>query len=224
MTLTNILILVSAYLIGALPSAYLAGKRHGVHLREVGDGNLGTQNTYRVLGLKPALCVGALDIGKGALATWLATVLSDDPLVPYVAALSAAIGHDFSLYIRFAGGKGMATVLGSVLVLQPVESLLGLGLVGLALLLLRNWDLAWSLGMGSMLAWSFYLRRPPWQSLWLVILFVSIGVKKLIDIPHARKVRQAAATASHRDANGLPVDAALENGGRAPCGQGEAGN
>jgi glycerol-3-phosphate acyltransferase PlsY len=192
MTLTTVLLLATAYLIGALPSAYLAGRRHGVHLRELGDGNLGTKNTYHVLGLKPALCVGALDIGKGALATWLAKTLSDEPLLPYLAALAAAIGHDFSVYIRFAGGKGMATVLGSLLVLQPVESLLGLGLVGLALLVLRNWDLAWSLGMGSTLAWSLYLRRPAWQSLWLVILLVSIGLKKLIDLPRQRRMRAAA--------------------------------
>ena len=195
MTLTNILILLGAYLIGALPSAYLVGRRHGVYLRELGDGNLGTRNTYHVLGLRPALCVGALDIGKGALATWLATWLCDDPVIPYGAALSAAIGHDFSIYIRFAGGKGMATVLGSVLVLQPVEALLGLALVGLALLVLQQWDLAWSLGMASMLGWSLYLGRPGWQSLGLVVLFASIGVKKLVDRPHARRIRAAAGPA-----------------------------
>ena len=60
-----------------------------VYLREMGDGNLGTKNTYHVLGLKPALWVGALDIGKGALATWLAKTLSDEPLLPYLAAFSA---------------------------------------------------------------------------------------------------------------------------------------
>ena len=208
MTLTTILILATAYLIGALPSAYLAGRRHGVHLRELGDGNLGTKNTYHVLGLKPALWVGALDIGKGALATGLAKTLSDEPLLPYLAALAAAIGHDFSVYIRFAGGKGMATVLGSLLVLQPVESLLGLGLAGLALLVLRNWDLAWSLGMGSTLAWSLYLRRPAWQSLWLVILLVSIGLKKLIDLPRQRRTH-AAATRIHTQS---PDDLSPGNG------------
>ena len=114
MTLTTVLILAAAYLIGALPSAYLAGRRHGVNLREVGDGNLGTRNTYHVLGLGPALWVGALDIGKGALATWLARMLSDEPLLPYLAALAAAIGHDFSIYIRFAGGKGIKGIFADI--------------------------------------------------------------------------------------------------------------
>jgi glycerol-3-phosphate acyltransferase PlsY len=211
MTLATVLILATAYLIGALPSAYLAGRRHGVNLRETGDGNLGTKNTYHVLGLKPALCVGALDIGKGALATGLAKILSDDPLLPYLAALAAAIGHDFSIYIRFAGGKGMAAVLGGILVLQPAESLLGLALVGLVLLVLRNWDLAWALGMGSMLAWGLYLRRPAWQSLWLVLLLVSIGLKKLSDLPRERRLRAAAAQTSNHSPDDLPPDNGAEH-------------
>lgn len=199
MTLTTILTLLGAYLIGALPSAYLVGRRHGIYLRELGDGNLGARNTYHVLGLRPALCVGALDIGKAALATCLTTQLSDNPFLPYGAALSAAIGHDFTIYIRFAGGKGMAAVLGSVLILQPVE----------ALLVLRNWDLAWSLGMASMLGWSLYLGRPAWQSLGLVILFASIGVKKLVDRPHVRRVRAAAAQPCPQDTGPAQTDSEL---------------
>ena len=85
----------------------------------------------------------------------------------------------------------MATVLGSVLVLHPVESLLGLALAGLVLLLFRRWDVAWSLGLASVLAWSFYLDCPRYQLLWLAILFGSLGIKKLIDRPHARRVRAA---------------------------------
>lgn len=204
MTVTHIFILTAAYLIGALPSAHLAGRRHGVRLDRLGDGNLGTRNTYMVLGLKPALWVGALDIGKGALATWLGKAFSDDPLLPYMAALSAVIGHDFSIYIHFCGGKGMATVLGSVLVLQPVETLLGLALVGGALLLLRNWDLAWSLGLGSALVWGWVLGRPAWQLLWLALLFVSIGLKELVDLPRARRMRAAAAETSRQDSDDLP--------------------
>jgi glycerol-3-phosphate acyltransferase PlsY len=199
MTLRTALVLLAAYLIGALPSAYIAGQRHGVDLRQVGDGNLGTRNTYCALGLKPALLVGVLDIGKGALATWLATALSDNPRLPYIAALCAVLGHDFSIYIRFSGGKGMGTVLGSVLVLHPLESRVGLWVVGGALRLRRNWDHAWSLGMGSMLAWSLYLRRPSWQSLWLVILFVGIGLKKLIDRPRSRRLREASKVAHPQD-------------------------
>jgi glycerol-3-phosphate acyltransferase PlsY len=199
MTLTTILIVASAYLIGALPSAHLIGRRHGANLREMGDGNLGTRNAYRVLGLKPALCVGALDIGKGALATWLAARLSDQPLLPYGAALAAVVGHDFSIYNRFTGGMGMATVVGSALVLQPVESLLGLALVGLTLLLYRRWDLAWSLGMASMLAWSLYLRHPAWQTLGLAILFASIGLKKIVDRPRVRRIQAARRQSSAYD-------------------------
>jgi glycerol-3-phosphate acyltransferase PlsY len=209
MSLTSILILSGAYLIGALPSAYLVGQRHGVYLREAGDGNLGTRNTYRVLGLKPALIVGALDIGKGALATWLSTQASDNTVVHYGAALAAAIGHDFSIYIRFAGGLGMATVVGGILVLQPVEALLGLALVGLALLLFHKWDLAWSLGMASILGWGLYLGRPAWQSVALVILLISIGLKKLIDRPRVKRLRAASGQTCPHKADQAQTDSGL---------------
>jgi glycerol-3-phosphate acyltransferase PlsY len=203
MTLGDILVVATAYLIGALPSAYLVGRRHGVYLTQAGDGNLGTRNTFRVLGLGPALLVGTLDVGKGALATWVASRLSDHPVLPYAAALSAVMGHDFSVYIRFAGGKGMATVLGSLLVLHPVEALFGLALAGLALLLTHQWDVSWSLGMASMLAWSWGLGRPPWQLLCLAILFASIGLKKLYDRPR-QKALQSTAGRDPRDGSTAP--------------------
>jgi hypothetical protein len=59
--------------------------------------------------------------------------------------------------------------------------------------------------MGSMLAWSLYLRRPAWQLLWLAILFASIGLKKLIDLPHARRIRAAAAQAHNHERSSSPV-------------------
>ncbi|MEW6717668.1 MAG: glycerol-3-phosphate acyltransferase [Chloroflexota bacterium] len=190
MTLFTILILVVAYLIGSLPSAHIAGRYYGVNLRQLGDGNLGARNTYRVLGWNPAIFVGVLDISKGAFATWLASALTEDPLIPYIAALAAAIGHDFSIFIRFAGGQGMAAILGGMLVLQPHELLLGLGAVALCLLILRNWDLSWSLGMGSILVWGWHFGRPDWQLVWVAIIFVSIGLKKLIDLPLVHRIRE----------------------------------
>jgi len=190
MTLSTILILATAYLIGALPSAYLVGRRQGVNLRQTGDGNLGALNTLRMLGWKPALVVSLVDFGKGAFATWLADSLSPSPVVPYLAALAAAFGHDFSIYIRFAGGQGMATILGSMLYLHPIETLLGIGLFLLCYLLFRNWDLAWGIGMVGMMTAAWYWQRPFWQIGLVVVLIVSIGLKKLVDLPLARRIRE----------------------------------
>jgi len=191
MTFATLLILAISYLIGAFPTAHLVGWRYGVNLRQSGDGNLGGLNAYHVLGWKPALVVGIVDISKGALAVWLADCLSTNPIVPYLAALAAALGHDFSIYVRFAGGQGMAAILGSLLYLQPWETLLGVGLFLLCYILFRNWDLAWVVGMVVMIASAWVWRIPFWQIALLIVLISTIGLKKWIDMPLARRIRES---------------------------------
>lgn len=191
MVLPTLLILTLAYLIGAFPSAHLVGRRCGVNLRQTGDGNLGGLNTYRVLGWKPALVVSLIDIGKGTLAVWLAGRLSPNPVVPYLAALAAALGHDFSIYIRFAGGQGMAAILGSLLYLHPWETLLGAGLFLLCYAIFHNWDLAWGIGMVTIIASAWFWRRPFWQIALIVALIITIGLKKWMDLPLAHRLRES---------------------------------
>lgn len=189
--MTSVLILVIAYLIGAFPTAHLVGRHYSVNLRQSGDGNLGGLNAYRVLGWKPALVVGLMDISKGALAVWLADNLSSNPVVPHLAALAAALGHDFSIYTHFAGGQGMAAILGSLVYLHPEETLLGIGLFLLCYLIFRNWDLAWGVGMVTMIASAWIWRRPFWQIVLLTVLISTIGLKKWIDMPLARRIRES---------------------------------
>ena len=190
MTIFTLLILLAAYLIGAFPTAHLVGRRYGVNLRQAGDGNLGGLNAFHVLGWKPAFLVGCVDIGKGALAAWLANRLSTGEVVPYLAALAAALGHDFSIYNRFRGGQGMGSILGSLVYLNPAEVLLGVALFLLAYLLFRNWDAAWVVGMLAILASAWYLGRPAWVIGLMVVLIVTIGIKKWIDLPLARRLRE----------------------------------
>ena len=187
---STLFILLVSYLIGAFPTAYLVGRRRALNLRQAGDGNLGGLNTYRLLGWKPALLVGSLDIGKGALAVWLAHMLSGSELVPYLAALAAALGHDFSIYIHFQGGQGMGSILGSLVCLHPLETLLGVGLFLLCHLLFRNWDAAWVVGMLTLLGSVWVLGHPLWKIGLVTVLIVTIGIKKWIDAPLARRLRE----------------------------------
>jgi glycerol-3-phosphate acyltransferase PlsY len=186
--ISALLILIAAYLIGASPTAYLVGHRYGVNLRQAGDGNLGGLNTFHVLGWKPALLVGILDIGKGAFAAWLAKELSASEVVPYLAALAAALGHDFSIYIHFQGGQGMGSILGSLLYLHPAETLFGVALFLLCYLLFRNWDAAWVVGMVTIIGSTWYLGRPVWAIGLIIVLIATIGIKKWIDAPLARRL------------------------------------
>ena len=126
--LTPVLItLFVGYLLGALPFGYLVARAHGVDIFKVGSGSPGATNVKRVLGSKAGNTVFALDAVKGALATgWPLLAMSADLLVPTQLAgvVGALLGHSFSCFTRFKGGKGVATGAGGLLVLLPVATLI----------------------------------------------------------------------------------------------------
>lgn len=122
---TTALLLVVAYLLGSISGSLVLGRLRGIDIREHGSGNAGGTNALRTQGWKFALGVGLIDMGKGALAAWLGLSLA--PLTPllsvtghgYLAAAAAVIGHVWPLWHGFRGGKGAATLLGSLLLLWP---------------------------------------------------------------------------------------------------------
>lgn len=131
------LTLLAAYLIGAIPFGYLVARWRGVDIFQQGSGNIGATNVGRVLGRRFGILVFVLDVAKGAvpvaLAGWvgrqldseLSATLSADAM-PVGAGLAAFLGHLFSIYLRFRGGKGVATGAGVVAVLLPGPTLAGL--------------------------------------------------------------------------------------------------
>lgn len=181
--------LVLAYLMGSFPSAWIMGRRQGINLRATGDGNLGSKNAFETLGPVPGILVGAVDAFKGAAAVHLTQLFTNDPLAPYLAGLAVALGHDYSIYIRFQGGQGMAAILGALLMLQPWVTLLGVAIAGVALLVSSNWDLSWILGLGSLEAVGLYLQWPLWQAALVALILLTIGVRKLVDAPLRAKIR-----------------------------------
>jgi acyl phosphate:glycerol-3-phosphate acyltransferase len=113
--------LVASYLLGAIPASYLAGRLfRGIDLREHGSKNLGATNLYRVLGWRFAIPVGLFDMAKGAVPVLLfAPRVSDSQLFALACGLAAVVGHVFSVFVRFRGGKGVATAAGVMLGLTP---------------------------------------------------------------------------------------------------------
>ncbi|HUF77017.1 MAG TPA: glycerol-3-phosphate 1-O-acyltransferase PlsY [Longimicrobiales bacterium] len=114
-------LLLLSYLLGSVPTSYLIGKYfHGIDLRQHGSGNLGATNAFRVLGARSALPVVLVDIGKGFAPAGLFPRLADTGFGWTLAFGAAAIlGHMFSVWVRFRGGKGMATGAGVFLALAP---------------------------------------------------------------------------------------------------------
>jgi glycerol-3-phosphate acyltransferase PlsY len=113
--------LALSYLVGAFPTSWLAGRVfRGVDLREHGSRNLGATNVYRVLGWKYAIPVGLVDLLKGAAAVWICGPrVTDIPLFPLLCGLAAVVGHVFSVFVGWKGGKGVATAAGVVLAFAP---------------------------------------------------------------------------------------------------------
>ena len=112
--------LAAAYLAGSFPTSFLGGRLAGIDLREHGSKNLGATNVYRVLGWRYAIPVGLIDIAKGAIPVALASSAAGGrEWFPLAVGCAAILGHVFSLFLRFRGGKGVATAAGVVLALAP---------------------------------------------------------------------------------------------------------
>lgn len=124
-----------AYLSGSIPAGYLAGRVAGVDLRERGSGNLGSSNVLRVLGPSAALPVALVDVLKGFVPVWVFP-LYDGTAAAHLALLygtAAVAGHVWSVFLRFDGGKGIATAAGVLLALSPTTALVATaGWLGLA--------------------------------------------------------------------------------------------
>ena len=146
---------VLAYLLGSLPSAVWLGQAYyGIDVRDFGSGNAGATNTFRVLGRKAGILVMALDIFKGLTAVTLATVwmqlgfVAESQIILFklVFGISAVLGHIFPIYVGFKGGKGVATLLGMVLGINPLVAGLCIAVFIIVLLITKYVSLGSILG------------------------------------------------------------------------------
>ena len=152
-----ILVIVLGYLLGAIPIGLLIGRlTRGIDIREFGSHRTGATNALRTLGARTAAIVFVLDLAKGVLAVVLAYQLyaagpaGSPPWVAAAAGFAAVIGHIWSVFIRFTGGRGVATSTGALLALAPFAVLI---LAPIVILVMWRWRYV-SLGsvMGSLLA------------------------------------------------------------------------
>ncbi|MFM7022420.1 MAG: glycerol-3-phosphate 1-O-acyltransferase PlsY [Flavobacteriales bacterium] len=154
MTLTNIVLLLGAYLIGSIPTAVWIGKYfYGIDVREYGSGNAGATNTFRVLGKKAGIPVLAIDILKGYFAVKMVYFQSSYAVdsIPYINlqlafGIAALLGHIFPVFAAFRGGKGIATLLGIIFAILPMAALASL-CIFLVVLIISKY-----VSLGSMLA------------------------------------------------------------------------
>ena len=129
------LVIVASYLIGAIPTGYLAARvMRGVDIRDYGSGSTGATNVLRVLGRGPFVAVMVADALKGYIPAMAAWLILDSHDLQVAAGISAVIGHDFPVYIGFHGGRGVATTFG-VYAAMALPVFVGLVAVGIFMLL-----------------------------------------------------------------------------------------
>ncbi len=121
-----VLISIIAYLVGAIPFGLIFGKLKGVDPRRLGSKNIGATNVLRTAGPVPAIFTLIFDLSKGGLAVLLARLLHAEP--SWIPGLFAIIGHNFPVYLGFRGGKGVATSIGTMLVLHPPAGIIVIGI------------------------------------------------------------------------------------------------
>lgn len=115
-----VFLIVIGYLIGAIPTGYLVCRAFGVDLRSVGSGNIGTANAYRAAGKWAFVATLLGDVLKGLVPVVVARVAAENPWVIAAAGFAALVGHCWPVYLRFQGGKAVATAAGAALGLAPL--------------------------------------------------------------------------------------------------------
>ncbi len=114
------LLILGAYLLGSVPAAYLAARwSRGIDIRQYGDGNVGSTNLMRLTSKRIGIPVVIFDLGKGALMVWIAQLLGLDIPQQVTVGLAAVIGHNWPVFLRFNGGRGIFTSLGVISILVP---------------------------------------------------------------------------------------------------------
>ncbi|MEN8128024.1 MAG: glycerol-3-phosphate 1-O-acyltransferase PlsY [Planctomycetota bacterium] len=201
-----IILIVFTYLLGSIPFGFLIAKAHGKDLRKIGSGNIGATNATRALGKKwgylcllldvlkgliPMLLVSAMNLvdtktaGPGGLALWL------------LVGCAAVLGHVFPVYLKFKGGKGVATSLGIVLGLWPYYTLCGVGAFLIWLITLLIWryvslsSILAAVSFPVILLLSILVRDKPWDfsQLWPLLL-LSVLIALLVVVRHTGNIKR----------------------------------
>ena len=128
---------IGSYLIGSIPFALLLGRLRGVDVRRTGSGNVGATNVLRAAGAGAGIAVLVCDVLKGVAAVFIARYTIGTPAGEMAAGIAAVVGHDWSVFIKFRGGKGVATAAGALFVMVPVGGAVGLGVFALVAALSR---------------------------------------------------------------------------------------
>lgn len=191
-----LLILILSYLLGSIPTSIIVGKVvYKKDLRNYGSGNAGGTNAWRVFGWKAGVFVMAFDVGKGIIATLFLSRLPASPALAYeavqlIAGSGAVIGHIWTVFGKFKGGKGVGTAAGMLLALYPVAVIICIVIFGLALLLtgyVSVGSLSAALALPIVL---WIMNSTGWRLIHPALFYFSIPIVLLIFFTHRSNIKR----------------------------------
>jgi len=187
--MADLLAVLAAYLMGSIPFAQLLSKRRGIDLRRVGSGNVGATNVLRTLGVRPAVVAMMLDAVKGTVAVLIAQRLTNGVAAPVAAGLASMIGHVYPVWLRFRGGKGVATAAGAFAVLTPVAAAVAVGVFLLTVAVTRFISVGSMVAALTLAAWAIASDAPT-----IVAIGAAVGAALVLIGHRANVLRLVAGT------------------------------
>ena len=199
--LSYIVVSLAAYLLGSIPTGFLVAKARGIDIRSVGSGNIGAANTFRAIGRNAGIFVLIVDALKGAAAVWVCNLILKffgitDPTVTIhykvLAGVFAVLGHNYTCWLYFKGGKGIATTAGVYLALVPLSVAAGLAAFILGVLVTRITS------VGSMLAAIVLMTTVLLTQHDLTLRLVTIALCVLALLKHRTNIQRLIAGTENR--------------------------
>ncbi len=185
------LILLGSYLIGSIPNAYIISKIvKKIDIRKTGEGNVGARNVWHVVGPCWGTFVALLDFLKGFIVYFIALYFLHENILIWLSGFFCVLGHGFPLFLKFRGGKGMATSAGFLFAKFPESVLVGAGVYIILFLISKNFHISITLAIVITLFAFFPLfKEPPREILNTIIFLLWLGIKRIIDAPYMKKVK-----------------------------------
>jgi glycerol-3-phosphate acyltransferase PlsY len=181
------LLVLAAYLMGSIPTAYLAAKlSRGIDIRQYGDANVGATNLLRLSSIGVSLPVIFFDIGKGLIIVLAAWLVGLDITQQVTVGLVAVIGHNWPVYLHFKGGRGALTTLGIAFILPLVNNSVPWGIVaflliaGVGIFIIHNLPVGLVAGIAALPLVSLGVGEPPSLTLGFLAMFLILVIRRLV--------------------------------------------
>lgn len=182
--MTIFLLILSGFVVGSIPFGVVIARFYGVDLKKVGSGNIGATNVLRTMGKGPAFLTLIGDVMKGVLPAAAGEHFFNDPTMGGIIGLSSILGHNFSLFLRFRGGKGVATSIGVLLVLLPKAAVVTIVLWLAVIVITRYSSLGAIVSFGALPATVYLLDYTADK------LIISVVISGLLIARHAANIKR----------------------------------